>query len=80
MARYLAGQRRPVAADPALTVDYADVLRQAVANERYRVLREVRNAVAKVPTEDLNYRDINIRTYRSTVLDTVDRVDKELGL
>lgn len=64
----------------ALTVDYADVLRQAVANERHRVMRETRAAIEKLPTEDRNYRNIGIRAYRSTVLDTVDRIDKELGL
>ena len=46
----LAGQRPPRREDTALTVDYADVLRQAVDNERWRVLREVLAAVQKVPT------------------------------
>ena len=35
----------------ALTVDYADVLRQAVENERWRVLRDVTEAIDRVPTE-----------------------------
>ncbi|MFJ2298138.1 hypothetical protein [Oerskovia paurometabola] len=30
-------------------VDYADVLRQAVDNERWRVLREIRKAVEALP-------------------------------
>jgi hypothetical protein len=32
-----------------MTVDYADVLRQAVDNERWRVLREIRKAVEALP-------------------------------
>lgn len=39
----LAGQNRRV--ESGMTVDYADVLRQAVDNERWRVLREVRKQV-----------------------------------
>ena len=46
----LAGQRPPRRDNDALTVDYADVLRQAVDNERWRVLREVLAAAQRVPT------------------------------
>lgn len=42
MAR-IAGQNRRAA--DGMHVDYADVLRQAVDNERWRVLREVRRTV-----------------------------------
>ena len=45
----LAGSRRPPRED-GLFVDYADVLRQAVVNERHRVLREVRERVEKIKT------------------------------
>ena len=50
MSRRIAGSRRPV--DEGMVIDYADVLRQAVDNERWRVLREVRAAVAAVRTRD----------------------------
>ena len=33
-----------------LTVDYRDVLEQAVANARYQALRDVRSAVEAIPT------------------------------
>jgi hypothetical protein len=46
----IAGQRPPRHEDAALTVDYADVLRQAVDNERWRVLRDVLAAVERVGT------------------------------
>lgn len=46
----IAGERR-VRVDNNVTVDYADVLRQAVENERWRVLREVRKAVEEVATQ-----------------------------
>ena len=42
--------RRPGPEREVLTIDYADVLAQAVANERWRVLQEVRRSVAAVPT------------------------------
>jgi hypothetical protein len=45
----LAGSRRPSRED-GLLVDYKDVLEQAVANERHRVLREVRERVEKLKT------------------------------
>lgn len=43
----IAGQTRRAA--DSMHVDYADVLRQAVDNERWRVLREVRKAVDDLP-------------------------------
>lgn len=49
MIARVAGYRPRPPAD-ALAVDYADVLRQAVENERWRVLREVRREVEAVKT------------------------------
>lgn len=45
----IAGQRRQTATE-VLTVDYADVLRQAVLNERARVLRNIRMRIDKIST------------------------------
>jgi hypothetical protein len=42
--------RRPQPEREVLSIDYADVLAQAIANERWRVLREVRRGVEAVPT------------------------------
>jgi hypothetical protein len=60
----------------ALTVDYKDVLEQAVANERWRVLREVIRAVEAVPTSDSHYayRDIKIDMKRD-VLAAIKRLE-----
>lgn len=44
----LAGHRRP---QPDMTIDYADVLRQAVENERWRVLRDIRVRVGRIQTQ-----------------------------
>lgn len=41
-----------------VTIDYADVLRQAVDNERWRVLREIRNDMERV-----NFFDPDSRSY-----------------
>lgn len=43
----IAGQRRQ---QSGMTVDYMDVMRQAIENERWKVLREVRDAIDAVPT------------------------------
>lgn len=43
----IAGQRRE---REVINVDYVDVLRQAVDNERWRVMREVLKALDAVPT------------------------------
>lgn len=47
MSARIAGSNRPPR--EVLTVDYADVLRQAVENERHNVLREVLRRVRAVP-------------------------------
>lgn len=48
----IAGARRRLpAADPALHVDYADVLEQAKINEREKVLRELYSEVSRISTE-----------------------------
>lgn len=43
----IAGQRRQ---QSGMTVDYMDVMRQAIENERWIVLREIRDAIDGVPT------------------------------
>lgn len=50
MSRPIAGSRRPQ--QDGMSIDYADVLRQAVENERWRVLRDVAAAVATVKTDE----------------------------
>lgn len=47
---YRSSIARPRPERDALTVDYADVLRQAVENERWRVLREVERTVEAIKT------------------------------
>ena len=45
------GKGRPMT-QPGLHVDYKDVLEQAVANERWRVLRDVRDQVEKIDVSE----------------------------
>ena len=63
----IAGQTRRVA--DGMHVDYADVLRQAVDNERWRVLREIRKAVETIPEtkRDTSYRHIDSHEKRTAV-------------
>ena len=65
-----------------MTVDYADVLKQAVENERWRVLREVRAGIERVPTTqkkaysrwDFDTEDRGPRDVKQDALAAVDRV------
>lgn len=55
----MTGPRTRFTATPreAVAVDYKDVLAQAIINERWRVLREVRNAVEDIPVAMRNTRE-----------------------
>lgn len=74
-------RQRP--AQEVVHVDYKDVLRQAVENERFRVLREVRKALGALPTEG----EVNRSTYsrdpipaarfRREAYEALDRIEKE---
>lgn len=75
----IAGQNRR--ATDGMHVDYADVLRQAVDNERWRVLREIRKAVEALPEtkRDTSYRHINSHEKRTAVeyaRDVVQALDR----
>lgn len=48
--RQVAGSRRP--REEVLHIDYADVLAQAVRNERHEVIRLILENVGRVPTRD----------------------------
>lgn len=62
----IAGQRRP---QSGMTIDYMDVMRQAVENERWRVLREVEDILAEVRTEKyVEYRTHDAGFYKDEVL------------
>lgn len=72
----IAGQNRRV--ESGMTVDYADVLRQAVDNERWRVLREVRKAVEALPRTEATSRSYSpeARTATAFVGDVVKALDR----
>lgn len=76
----IAGARRqPQAA--VLHVDYEAVMRQAVENERYRTLREVRQAVQAVPTTEESSRSIwaqdsrDAESVKRDILAALDRIE-----
>ena len=78
MNRYLPGHR-PLR--ETVSVDYADVLRQAIENERWRVLREVRREVERVETTKpgrTNYSSDprNGSDVKRDVLAALDRVER----
>lgn len=79
-ARYIAGSRRT---EGGLVVDYADVLAQAVANERWRVLREVRERVDSIATSTPSKThawssdDRTARAVKEDALKAIDRLLKE---
>ena len=61
-------------------IDYADVLRQAVDNERHNVLRQVRAAVLAVPTVDRTRGDSwshpkrDVAEVRQDIISAIDRI------
>lgn len=70
--------RRPEA---VLHVDYEAVLRQAVANERYRTLQEVRRAVDAIAITEAfgrdtwNTRDRSGQAVKTDVRTALDRIE-----
>lgn len=65
-----------------VTVDYADVLRQAVDNERWRVLREVRRRVETVAEtvpkssyEGYGSEDRAASVAKKEILEFLDRIE-----
>ena len=72
----IAGSRRPTS---ALTVDYADVLAQAVENERWRVIREVERIAMQIEIHQPGHRDYNpkhvaAQTFRHKLLSRMDQI------
>ena len=72
----IAGGRRPTS---ALTVNYADVLAQAVENERWRVIREVERIAMQIETHRAGHREYDPRhvpaeTFRSQLLSRMDQI------
>ena len=69
--RFTSGAREVV------SVDYADVLRQAVLNERYRLLRSVRESVERLDITRAGYSyredDRTAKEYRKDVLAVIDK-------
>ncbi|MGD7788187.1 hypothetical protein ACQCX2_07665 [Propionibacteriaceae bacterium Y1700] len=72
------------AAPATLTVDWADVLRQAVDNEHWRTIRAARAAVEAVDTTEPDWRyprtrtDRNVDGYRKDVLAALEAAEKEV--
>lgn len=63
----IAGQRRQ---QSGMTVDYMDVMRQAIENERWKVLREVVDILAEVETTKyIDYRPHYADFYKNEVLE-----------
>lgn len=80
MHRPIAGQRLTQPREQ-LVVDYADVLAQAVANERDRTLREIRRAVRSIPvrTQQRDRYTSDDRTgpeVKADILATLDRLEE----
>lgn len=79
-ARYIAGSRRT---ETGLVVDYSDVLAQAVANERFKTLREVRSRVDSIATSTASRTDYwksddrSAYDVKTDVLEAIDRLLKE---
>ena len=72
----IAGSRRPTS---ALTVDYADVLAQAVENERWRVIREVERIAMQIEIHRAGHREydpklVPAQIFRSQLLSRMDQI------
>jgi hypothetical protein len=66
--------------DVTLTVDWADVLKQAVENERWKVLREFYRVINNIPTtkpSKSSYSDENIPapTYKNALLSALSSME-----
>jgi hypothetical protein len=63
-----------------LSVDYKDVLNQAVENERWLVLREVRRSLETIKTTKPSNYDIQERKatdFKDDLLKSLDLIEKE---
>lgn len=64
----------------ALTVDYKDVLDQAVENERWQVLRELRRAIETIDTTKpgIGYRDDDRKAadFKKDLLAKLERIEQ----
>ena len=72
----IAGSRRPT---NSLTVDYADVLAQAVENERWRVIREVERIAMQIEIHRPGHRDyepkhVAAQTFRHELLQRMGQI------
>lgn len=63
----IAGRRPLSASQPSLHVDYADVLAQAVVNEREKVLRELAREVSQIRVD----KSYNEPEYKRPTADSV---------
>ena len=76
------GHSRPGSSE-VLSVDYQDVLRQAVENERWRVLRSIRRSVESIKTTEPDGRnsrstkDRGAEKYKRDVLTALDAIERE---
>lgn len=67
-----------------LTVDYKDVLDQAVENERWAVLRELRRAIETIPVDHYKsgsaYRkeDYTASRFKSSLLTQLEEIERRL--
>jgi hypothetical protein len=74
----IAGQRRPrVERSEVVHIDYAEVMRQAVANERARVIREIRTRVERIAVDVYGRRPMTGDDVKRTVLGLIQ--DQEAG-
>lgn len=80
----VAGLRAQMAQDaqPELHVDYADVLKQAVDNARWKVLRDVRAALDRIPTTNRDYdryssSDVSASTFKQNAVKALEGLERE---
>ena len=72
----IAGQRRPrTERQEVVNIDYADVLRQAVANERFRVISEIRQRVGAIQTNEYGSRPASGAQVKLEALAAINAVD-----
>lgn len=69
----------------ALHVDYRDVLEQAVANERFRVIREVRQRAEKIkiteadPGRSYSSKDRPASTFKAELFAALEAIEEARG-
>lgn len=76
--------KQPVSAG-GLHVDYRDVLEQAVANERFRVIREVRQRAEKIkvtevdPYHSYSSKDRTASTFKTELFAALESIEGTRG-